>query len=143
MPKRNWLLSICMKGNREKDGGGVDPEGHHGKPLSGVPIRAVDKLGGSVLDKSKWTSKSLVTIALTLLTSSQAILIAWLRRAGKYDYSVTTANFLVYSTSVAMLLTAVVSVFLFGFHLSLAFFLGSTSVVSLSIYLHSIGKVQR
>ncbi|XP_020528062.1 CMP-sialic acid transporter 2-like isoform X2 [Amborella trichopoda] len=162
MPKRNWLLSICMKGNREKDGGGVDPEGHHGKPLSGVPIRAVDKLGGSVLDKSKWTSKSLVTIALTLLTSSQAILIAWLRRAGKYDYSVTTANFLgffswlfsyhdlhesescpqVYSTSVAMLLTAVVSVFLFGFHLSLAFFLGST-VVSLSIYLHSIGKVQR
>lgn len=32
----------------------------------------------------------------------------------------------VYSTSVAMLLTAVVSVFLFNFHLSLAFFLGST-----------------
>ncbi|PON59706.1 Cryptochrome/DNA photolyase, FAD-binding domain containing protein [Parasponia andersonii] len=32
----------------------------------------------------------------------------------------------VYSTSVAMLLTAVVSVFLFGFHLSLAFFLSST-----------------
>ncbi|KAL9276264.1 hypothetical protein ACSQ67_026194 [Phaseolus vulgaris] len=31
----------------------------------------------------------------------------------------------VYSTSVAMLLTAVVSVFLFGFHLSLAFFLGT------------------
>ncbi|KAL6522475.1 hypothetical protein OROMI_031433 [Orobanche minor] len=29
----------------------------------------------------------------------------------------------VYSTSVAMLLTAIVSVFLFGFHLSLAFFL--------------------
>ncbi|KAJ0641184.1 putative nucleotide-sugar transporter [Helianthus annuus] len=48
----------------------------------------------------------------------------------------------VYSTSVAMLLTAVVSVFLFNFHLSLAFFLGST-VVSVSIYLHSIGKLQR
>ncbi|RZC67425.1 hypothetical protein C5167_011125 [Papaver somniferum] len=31
----------------------------------------------------------------------------------------------VYSTSVAMLLTAIVSVFLFNFHLSLAFFLGS------------------
>ncbi|KAK1315446.1 CMP-sialic acid transporter 4 [Acorus calamus] len=48
----------------------------------------------------------------------------------------------VYSTSVAMILTAVVSVFLFGFHLSLAFFLGTT-VVSVSIYLHSIGKPQR
>ncbi|KAL6008104.1 CMP-sialic acid transporter 2 [Asimina triloba] len=46
---------------------------------------------------------------------------------------------LVYSTSVAMLLTAVAAVFLFGFNLSLAFFLGST-VVSVSIYLHSIGK---
>ncbi|KAF3784591.1 CMP-sialic acid transporter 2 [Nymphaea thermarum] len=32
----------------------------------------------------------------------------------------------VYSTSVAMLFTAVVSVFLFGYHLSLAFFLGTT-----------------
>lgn len=39
--------------------------------------------------------RSLVTIALTFLTSSQAILIAWSRKAGKYDYSVTTANFLV------------------------------------------------
>ncbi|KAH8484942.1 hypothetical protein H0E87_026633 [Populus deltoides] len=48
----------------------------------------------------------------------------------------------VYSTSVAMLLTAVVSVFLFDFHLSLAFFLGST-VVSVSVYLHSVGKMQR
>nr|AFK39983.1 unknown [Lotus japonicus] len=48
----------------------------------------------------------------------------------------------VYSTSVAMLLTAVVSVFLFGFHLSLAFFLG-TIVVSVAIYLHSAGKMQR
>ncbi|XP_059307540.1 CMP-sialic acid transporter 2-like isoform X2 [Lycium ferocissimum] len=48
----------------------------------------------------------------------------------------------VYSTSVAMLLTAVVSVFLFGFHLSLAFFLGST-VVSVAIYLHSTGKARR
>lgn len=48
----------------------------------------------------------------------------------------------VYSTSVAMLLTAVVSVFMFGFHLSLAFFLGST-VVSIAVYLHSAGKTQR
>ncbi|KAL1215651.1 CMP-sialic acid transporter 4 [Cardamine amara subsp. amara] len=47
----------------------------------------------------------------------------------------------VYSTSVAMLLTAVVSVFLFNFHLSLAFFLGST-VVSVSVYLHSAGKLR-
>uniref|UniRef100_A0A0D3DHT8 Uncharacterized protein n=1 Tax=Brassica oleracea var. oleracea TaxID=109376 RepID=A0A0D3DHT8_BRAOL len=51
------------------------------------------------------------------------------------------ADNIVYSTSVAMLLTAVVSVFLFNFHLSLAFFLGST-VVSVSVYLHSAGKLR-
>ena len=39
--------------------------------------------------------RSMVTLALTLLTSSQAILIVWSKRAGKYEYSVTTANFLV------------------------------------------------
>lgn len=89
------------------------------------------------------------------------------------SFDVTFLFLQVYSTSVAMLLTAVVSVFLFGFHLSLAFFLGSTwdlmffliyylfffhfsnsmksyvtvifvfcSVVSVSVYLHSIGKPQ-
>ncbi|KAH7835312.1 hypothetical protein Vadar_024944 [Vaccinium darrowii] len=47
----------------------------------------------------------------------------------------------VYSTSVAMLLTDAVCVFLFGFHRSLPFFLGST-VVFVSIYLHSIRKDQ-
>lgn len=39
--------------------------------------------------------RSMVTLALTVLTSSQAILIVWSKRAGKYEYSVTTANFLV------------------------------------------------
>ncbi|KAL1149071.1 hypothetical protein V6Z11_A10G167400 [Gossypium hirsutum] len=37
----------------------------------------------------------------------------------------------VYSTSVAMLLTAIVSVFLFGFNLTLAFFLGATQVIEI------------
>ncbi|EPS63428.1 hypothetical protein M569_11358, partial [Genlisea aurea] len=50
------------------------------------------------------------------------------------------ADNIVYSTSVAMLLTGVASVFLFGFQLSLAFFLGC-SVVSVAVYLHSIGKI--
>lgn len=40
-------------------------------------------------------NRSVVTLALTVLTSSQAILIVWSKRAGKYEYSVTTANFLV------------------------------------------------
>lgn len=39
--------------------------------------------------------RSIVTLALTILTSSQAILIVWSKRAGKYEYSVTTANFMV------------------------------------------------
>ncbi|KAF3551413.1 hypothetical protein DY000_02009438 [Brassica cretica] len=99
---------------------------------------ALATLGG---ERTNWKRKGVVTCALTILTSSQAILIVWSKRAGKYEYSVTTANFLVYSTSVAMLLTAVVSVFLFNFHLSLAFFLGST-VVSVSVYLHSAGKLR-
>ncbi|KAF0931312.1 hypothetical protein E2562_002651, partial [Oryza meyeriana var. granulata] len=43
--------------------------------------------------KNNWKLKSIVTLALTLLTSSQAILIVWSKRAGKYEYSVTTANF--------------------------------------------------
>ncbi|GLJ08461.1 hypothetical protein SUGI_0089220 [Cryptomeria japonica] len=44
----------------------------------------------------------------------------------------------VYSTSVAMLLTAIISIFLFGFHLTLPFVLGSM-VLSVSVYLHSKG----
>lgn len=44
---------------------------------------------------SEWKRKSLVTFALTVLTSSQGILIAWSKKAGGYDYSVTSANFLV------------------------------------------------
>uniref|UniRef100_A0A0D9X0N0 Uncharacterized protein n=1 Tax=Leersia perrieri TaxID=77586 RepID=A0A0D9X0N0_9ORYZ len=43
--------------------------------------------------KNSWKLKSVVTLALTLLTSSQAILIVWSKRAGKYEYSVTAANF--------------------------------------------------
>jgi UDP-sugar transporter A1/2/3 len=39
--------------------------------------------------------RSVVTLTLTVLTSSQAILIVWSKRAGKYEYSVTTANFMV------------------------------------------------
>ncbi|KAF6155128.1 hypothetical protein GIB67_008197 [Kingdonia uniflora] len=62
-----------------------DIEGTHGKPISSVSLINVDR--------SKWKVKSIVTTALTILTSSQAILIVWSKRAGKYDYSVTTANF--------------------------------------------------
>ncbi|KAF3794752.1 CMP-sialic acid transporter 2 [Nymphaea thermarum] len=58
-------------------------------------LKKMEKGGGVFVDSSKWKRKSLVTIALTFLTSSQAILIAWSRKSGKYDYSVTTANFLV------------------------------------------------
>ncbi|KAF0905909.1 hypothetical protein E2562_008936 [Oryza meyeriana var. granulata] len=269
------------------------------RSLSSTSATSSVSNAGASKGKSSWKLKSIVTLALTLLTSSQAILIVWSKRAGKYEYSVTTANFSVealkcllslialyrtwnsqgvtednrlseiqwsafillcagcttaqlnpssdhvlqtpiqgwlmaivmallsgfagvyteaiikkrpsrninvqnfwlyifgmlfnlvaicvqdfdaimnkgffhgysfitvlmilnhalsgiavsmvmkyadnivkvYSTSVAMLLTAVVSVFLFGFHLSLAFFLGST-VVSVSVYLHSVGKLQ-
>ncbi|KAJ0641183.1 putative nucleotide-sugar transporter [Helianthus annuus] len=50
--------------------------------------------------------KSVVTLALTFLTSSQAILIVWSKRAGRYEYSVTTANFLVEALKCALSLVA-------------------------------------
>ncbi|XP_052107839.1 CMP-sialic acid transporter 2-like [Arachis duranensis] len=56
--------------------------------------------------KAKWKLKSVVTLALTVLTSSQAILIVWSKRAGKYEYSVTTANFLVETLKCAISLVA-------------------------------------
>ncbi|ONM40299.1 hypothetical protein ZEAMMB73_Zm00001d044186 [Zea mays] len=46
--------------------------------------------------------------------------------------------FQVYSISVVMLLTAVVSVLLFSFHNNVLNF----SLVSISVYLHSVGKLQ-
>lgn len=61
-------------------------------------------------DRSKWKRKSLVTLALTFLTSSQAILIVWSKRAGKYEYSVTTANFLVEALKCALSLAALVRI---------------------------------
>lgn len=59
-------------------------------------------------DKTKWKMKSMVTLALTFLTSSQAILIVWSKRAGRYEYSVTTANFLVEALKCALSLIALV-----------------------------------
>ncbi|XP_057863916.2 CMP-sialic acid transporter 2 isoform X2 [Cryptomeria japonica] len=55
----------------------------------------------------EWKRKSLVIIALTVLTSSQGILIAWSKRAGKYDYSVATANFMVETLKCVFSLVAV------------------------------------
>ena len=46
----------------------------------------------------------------------------------------------VYSTSVAMLLTVIVSIPLFGFDLTLPFILGAL-VVSTAVYLHNAGKL--
>ncbi|XP_026390717.1 CMP-sialic acid transporter 2-like [Papaver somniferum] len=78
----------------------------HGKSLTGVSLNNKNTLGSSFGDRSKWKIKSIVTLALTLLTSSQAILIVWSKRAGKYDYSVTTANFSVEALKCALSLAA-------------------------------------
>lgn len=65
------------------------------------------QMSGEILTKNNnWRQKSIVTVALTVLTSSQAILIVWSKRAGKYDYSVTTANFSVEALKCAMSLVA-------------------------------------
>ncbi|XP_077221238.1 CMP-sialic acid transporter 2-like isoform X3 [Tasmannia lanceolata] len=102
--------------DQEKDGELVerDIKDLYGKPLSAlktahdsaVPVNNMVSFGGNLAERSKWKLKSIVTIALTLLTSSQAILIVWSKRAGKYEYSVTTANFSVEALKCALSLAA-------------------------------------
>ncbi|KAK3121417.1 hypothetical protein QOZ80_8BG0652740 [Eleusine coracana subsp. coracana] len=70
-----------------------DIESLSGRSLTSVSATAGLSTAGGAKGKSSWKLKSVVTLALTLLTSSQAILIVWSKRAGKYEYSVTTANF--------------------------------------------------
>ncbi|XP_039126845.1 CMP-sialic acid transporter 2-like [Dioscorea cayenensis subsp. rotundata] len=89
----------------------------------------------AVMNKGFFHGYSFITVCMVFNHALSGIAVSMVM---KYADNIVK----VYSTSVAMLLTAVVSVFLFSFHLSLAFFLGST-IVSVSIYLHSIGKPQR
>ncbi|KAL3624330.1 hypothetical protein CASFOL_033146 [Castilleja foliolosa] len=91
--------------DKDVDAAHDDVESLRGKPHSDSPIDMV-ALGGSSVDRTKWKRKSVVTLALTVLTSSQAILIVWSKRAGKYEYSVTTANFLVEALKCALSLAA-------------------------------------
>lgn len=83
-----------------------DIETLRGKAQSGNVSSNVAPLGGISGSKAQWKRKSMVTLALTILTSSQAILIVWSKRAGKYEYSVTTANFLVETLKCALSLAA-------------------------------------
>lgn len=89
----------------------------------------------AVMNDGFFHGYSLITVLMILNHALSGIAVSMVM---KYADNIVK----VYSTSVAMLLTAVVSVFLFGFHLSLAFFLGST-VVSIAIYLHSTSKARR
>lgn len=83
-----------------------DVESLRGKAISGVSLKPLAAFGVSSSDRSKWKRKTIVTFALTILTSSQAILIVWSKRAGKYEYSVTTANFMVETLKCALSLAA-------------------------------------
>ncbi|KAE8711762.1 CMP-sialic acid transporter 4 [Hibiscus syriacus] len=89
----------------------------------------------AVMNKGFFHGYSIITTLMILNHALSGIAVSMVM---KYADNIVK----VYSTSVAMLLTAVVSVFLFGFNLTLAFFLGAT-VVSVSVYLHSAGKLQR
>ncbi|XP_059077062.1 CMP-sialic acid transporter 4 isoform X2 [Cryptomeria japonica] len=89
--------------DQDKEENVADIEDAHPKSGSGG---IVDKPKIGIQEGSEWKRKSLVTIALTVLTSSQGILIAWSKRAGKYDYSITTANFLVETLKCALSLIA-------------------------------------
>jgi len=84
-----------------------DVESLSGRTLSSANTSGLSYTGGAK-GKSSWKLKSVVTLALTLLTSSQAILIVWSKRAGKYEYSVTTANFSVEALKCLLSLAALV-----------------------------------
>lgn len=88
---------------------GHDIESLRGKSHSAVSASNVTLVGGTS-ERSKWKRKTIVTLALTVLTSSQAILIVWSKRAGKYEYSVTTANFLVETLKCALSLAALLRI---------------------------------
>ncbi|XP_057965950.1 CMP-sialic acid transporter 2-like isoform X2 [Malania oleifera] len=90
-----------LKDQDKDDAAGEDLESLRRKAFSVPAINL-----GSSSERSKWKRKSIVTLALTVLTSSQAILIVWSKRAGKYEYSVTTANFLVEALKCAFSLAA-------------------------------------
>lgn len=92
--------------DEDRDAISGDLESLRGKAPSVVSLNNVATLGGSPIDRSKWKRKSIVTLALTFLTSSQAVLIVWSKRAGKYEYSVTTANFMVEALKCALSLAA-------------------------------------
>ncbi|KAL3722840.1 hypothetical protein ACJRO7_035101 [Eucalyptus globulus] len=94
--------------DQDKDGdtNEEDVESLRGKAISGVSLKPLAAFGVSSSDRSKWKRKTIVTFALTILTSSQAILIVWSKRAGKYEYSVTTANFMVETLKCALSLAA-------------------------------------
>ncbi|KAM4071064.1 hypothetical protein ACB094_11G033400 [Castanea mollissima] len=80
-----------LKNQDEDDNGGAE-EIESQKDLS---MTKVPTLGGTTVHWSKWKLKIIVIVALTLLTSSQGILIVWSKINGKYEYSVTTCNFMV------------------------------------------------
>ncbi|KAF3975627.1 hypothetical protein CMV_001135 [Castanea mollissima] len=48
----------------------------------------------------------IVIIALTLLTSSQSILIVWSKRNGKYNYTIATSNLIVETLKCGLFLLA-------------------------------------
>ncbi|GAB4838678.1 hypothetical protein Ancab_028223 [Ancistrocladus abbreviatus] len=91
--------------DKDEDLASDDVESLRGKDHSAV-VNNVATLAAMSSNKSQWKCKSVVTLALTVLTSSQAILINWSKRAGKYEYSVTTANFLVETLKCALSLAA-------------------------------------
>eukprot|EP00898_Chlorokybus_atmophyticus_P002962 jgi/Chlat1/3667/Chrsp24S03842 len=70
----------------------------------------IEKDGGASMTIADWSRKSAVTLALTVLTSSQGILIAYSKKAGKYDYSVTTANLCVEVTKCLLSLLALMQI---------------------------------
>ncbi|XP_078178829.1 CMP-sialic acid transporter 4-like [Carex rostrata] len=88
-----------------------------------------------ILEKGFFHGYSLITVAMIMNQAFSGLAVS---AVIKYGDNIVK----VYSTSVAIFLTAFVSVHMFGFTLTPTFYIG-TMIVSIAIYLHYVGKPQQ
>ncbi|KAJ4787962.1 CMP-sialic acid transporter [Rhynchospora pubera] len=88
-----------------------------------------------ILERGFFHGYSLITVVMIMNQAFSGLAVSAVIKFGDNIVKV-------YSTSVAMFLTAFVSVYMFGFTLTPTFYIG-TMVVSIAIYLHYTGKQQQ
>ncbi|PPR81097.1 hypothetical protein GOBAR_AA39619 [Gossypium barbadense] len=123
-PLQGWIMAIAIIKKRPSRNINVQ---NFWLYIFGMAFNAVAKLiqdFDAVMNKGFFHGYSIITTLMILNHALSGIAVSMVM---KYADNIVK----VYSTSVAMLLTAIVSVFLFGFNLTLAFFLGAVGILAL------------